>query len=66
MQNVAEIFDELLSQVDYVPGLAIKFCCKDGKAQTLAKILEYFPNIAPDGSAMRNKEDTIEDSNDYS
>ena len=31
IQSVSEIFDELLSKADYVPSLAIKFCCKDGK-----------------------------------
>lgn len=59
MHSVVEILDELLRQVDYVPALAIKFCCKDGKVQTLSKILEHFPNIAADGSAMRNSDDEV-------
>ena len=57
IQSVSEIFDELLSKVDYVPSLAIKFCCKDGKTQTLARILESFPNIGADGSATREAEE---------
>jgi len=43
----------LLARVDYVPGLAIKFCCQDGKEQTLAKVLDLFPNVAPDGTASK-------------
>lgn len=52
-QTVIDIFDDLLARVDYVPGLAIKFCCQDGKEQTLAKVLDLFPNVAPDGTASR-------------
>ena len=67
MQSVAEIFDELLSQVDYVPSLAIKFCCKDGKTQTLAKILESFPNISDeDGKATRTANETHEADSNFS
>jgi hypothetical protein len=71
---VSDIFDDLLAKVDYVPGLAVKFCCQDGKELTLAKILDLFPNVAPDGTASRtesheqdaNSFQTIfEDSQDY-
>ena len=61
MQGVSDIFDDLLARVDYVPSLAIKFCCKDGKMQTLTRILESFPNIAPDGSATRNAGENVTD-----
>ena len=27
LQAMSDIFEDLLSKADYVPGLAIKFCC---------------------------------------
>ena len=55
-QEVNEIFDDLLAKADYVPGLAIRYCCVDGKTLTLAKILETFPCVATDGRATRHNE----------
>jgi len=42
-----------------VPGLAVRFCCRDGKNLTLAKILETFPNVNIDGTATRVPSDAL-------
>ena len=54
--------DELLAKVDYVPGLAVRYCCSDGKTITLGKILETFPNVAIDGKATRQLQPSSEPS----